>query len=208
MRLAGTTLLISIFLISCFGTSDQNEKANFKAMDPAALADSIDFSWPMKDFSDRFTSMINTFGSQDMHELDKYISPEFGLLIIESESGAMPHFHIQKQDDAEYRQHIEHICNTISFDGKLLDEPLPRIDCESKYFYTKTGSFVQDTNVLAASDIWKYGNLLPDDEQFAEYVINSVSRTVIITSGYTYYFSFYQKKWYLTIIDIRRPCQA
>ena len=75
---------------------------------------------------------------------------------------------------------MENICNNISFDNNLKDEKLPKIDCESKNFYNKSGSFVQDTNVLSGSDIWKYGNLAPDDEKFAERVINSVSKTVII----------------------------
>ena len=198
-------VLVSL-LFSCSGNTGGLHKKNYA--ETGSSKDTVDFSWPQKQFEERFTEMINTFGSQDVNELNKFISPEFGLLIIESNNGAMPHFHIQKQDDDEYRQHIEHICNSISFDGKLLDERLPRIDCDSKNFYTKPGSFVQDTNLLGGSDIWKYGNLQPDDEKFAEHVISNVSRTVILTYSYTFYFSYYQDNWYLSIIDMRKPCGA
>lgn len=82
------------------------------------------------------------------------------------------------------------------------------IDCDKEGFYTKSGSFVQDTNKLASSEIWKYGNLNPDDQKFAEKAIMSIGKTVVVTSGYTYYFSYYQSNWYLTIIDARVPCSA
>ena len=195
------------FLASCSDNGEERKEAPLSAAD-SALKKNMDTAASKKDFSVRFTELINTLGSQNLDELNKYISPEFGLLIIESEQGAMPHFHMQKVDDQSYRHCIENICNTISFDRNLREESLPKIDCESKDLYTKSGSFVQDTNLLNGSEIWKYGDLSPDDQKFTERVINSISKTVILTSGYTFYFSYYKDTWYLTIIDIRRPCEA
>ncbi|HEY6159767.1 MAG TPA: hypothetical protein VI112_01050, partial [Bacteroidia bacterium] len=179
-----------IFLASCSGSGDKKKDATLSPAD-SALRKNMDTAAAKKDFTTRFTELINTLGSQDLDELNKYISPEFGLLIIESEQGAMPHFHMQKEDNQSYRHCIENICNTISFDRDLHEEDLPKIDCGSKDFYTKSGSFVQDTNLLNGSEIWKYGDLSPDDQKFTERVIDSISKTVILTSGYTFYFSYY-----------------
>jgi hypothetical protein len=197
-------LIFPVLLMACNGTNNKNVTEE-RDGDRDTLPDSVLLK---KDFPTRFSALINTFGSQDLGELNKFISPEFGLLIIESQSGAMPQFHIQKTDDQSYRQQLEAICNTISFDRNLKEESLPRIDCESKDFYTKSGSFVQDTNLLSGSEIWKYGNLAPADQVFAERVVESIGKTVLITSGYTFYFTYYKDSWYLTVIDVRKPCQA
>ena len=120
----------------------------------------------------------------------------------------MPFFHISSSNEVEFRIFFESICSKTLFDGDLKNEQLPEIDCDKENFYTKSGSFVQDTNKLGSSEIWKYGNMTPSDEKFAETAIKSVGKTVIVTSGYTYYFSYYQSNWYLTIIDTRKPCNA
>lgn len=209
MRKVFFYLIASLSLFSCSGNKEtKNNKETPQHTDTLSVSRHEDSEEDKKDFSARFAAMINTFGSQDMEELNKYISPEFGLLLIESESGAMPHFHIQKADDESYRHCVENICNNISFDRNLREESLPKIDCDSKDLYTKTGSFVQDTNNLLGSEIWKYGNLAPEDQKFAERVINSITKTVITTYGYTYYFTYYKDNWYLTVIDTRRPCEA
>ena len=202
--------LIPAFLLilsSCSGDKEKHVDENGSPVDStiSTIPDSIAVK---KNFPARFSAMINTFGSQNMEELNKFISPEFGLLILESEKGAMPHFHIQKTDDESYRHCVENICNTISFDRHLLEESLPKIDCDSKDLYTKSGSFVQDTNRLLGSEIWKYGDLSPEDQKFAEHVIGSIGKTVILTGGYTFYFSYSHDNWYLTIVDTRKPCQA
>lgn len=209
MRRSLLLLVPLYFLFSCGGSTDKKKIDEFTPSGIDSVVDATDdASWPEVKFATRFTAMINTFGSQNLEELDKYISPEFGLLLIESERGAMPFFHIQKVDDESFRSGLEKICNNISFDRELKAEKLPKIDCDSKDLYSKSGSFVDDTNSLSGSEIFKYGNLSPEDQKFAERVINSIGKTVIITTGNTYYFTFYKDNWYLTIIDTRRPCEA
>ena len=208
MRFSIFLFIAHCFFSACSGSGNKEDASNDTLPDSLKKVRMPDSIAIKKDFNVRFTSLINTLGSQNIEELNKFISPEFGLLIIESSTGAMPHFHIQKTDDQEYRHHIEMICNTISFDRNLREESLPRIDCEGKDGYTKSGSFVQDTNILSGSDVWKYGDLSPDDQNFAEHVIRSISKTVIITSGFTFYFSFSGDTWFLTIVDIRKPCQG
>ncbi len=159
-------------------------------------------------FEQRFGAIINTIGSQNFDELNAFISPQFGLLIIENKDGAMPQFRIQKTDDREYNQLLENMAATISYDGQLRTESLPMIDCNSPLLYTKAGSYVQDTNILSASEIWKYGNLSAEDQFYAEKAIAAIGKTVITTYGYVYYFNYYGSNWYLTVIDIRKPCNV
>jgi hypothetical protein len=205
MRFITGMLLLLILISSCSGRPDAEGSTDTLAAGEGTGSEP-DSIRVRKDFPVRFTALINTLGSQDLDALNTFISPEFGLLIIESTAGAMPHFHIQKAEDASYRQQLELICNHISFDRNLRDEALPRIDCESKDFYTKSGSFVQDTNLLGGSEIWRYSD--QEDQAFAARVIESIGKTVILTSGYTFYFTYYKEAWYLTVIDARRPCEA
>ncbi|MEW6469570.1 MAG: hypothetical protein AB1458_11630 [Bacteroidota bacterium] len=199
MRIQVISVIVFFCLWSCGqpGGSDRQEIAN----GDSAAADTVDA------FSIRFGEMIRAMQVQDEKKVDSFISPQYGLLIIESE-GAMPYFHIQSGSDASFRNCFEKVCGITAYDGELKKERLPVIDCDKENFYSKTGSFVQDTNKLASSEIWKYGNLSPEDQKFAEKAIMSVGKTVIVTSGHTYYFSFYRDQWYLTIIDARRPCNA
>ena len=202
IRILISFLFCLTIIFSCHSEIEKkNSSGKSNSLNISNNSDSI------KDFTKRFAELIKAMQTQNQGKIDEFISPQFGLLIIESH-GAMPFFNISSRNEVAFRNKFEAICNTTIFEGDLKIEQLPKIDCDKENFYSKSGSFVQDTNKLNSSEIWKYGNLSTADEKFAENAIKSVGKTVILTSGYTYYFSFYKLNWYLTIIDTRKPCNA
>ena len=202
MRILIFAISLLVLFYSC--NSSFSEKKPNKISDSLSAIKNAD---TIKDFNERFKALILAMQKEDKKSIEAFISPQFGLLIIESE-GAMPFFHIESTNEVSFRNIFEKICSKTVYDGDLKNEDLPKIDCDKENFYTKEGSFVQDINKLLSSEIWKYGGLSQSDEKFAEKAILSVGKTVIVTEGYTYYFSYYKTNWYLTIIDTRRPCNA
>ena len=89
------------------------------------------------------------------------------------------------------------------------EEELPKINCDSKTFWTKDGCFSQQTNTFKDEKIWTYCGLSKEDEAKVEETAKTISYTVINTAmNARYYFSQIDGKWYLTFVDLRRPCEA
>ena len=160
MRISVFIISVVLFLFSCnSGQIVKEENSIADSLSGLKNADTI------KNFNDRFRELIHAMQTQNQKSIDAFISPQFGLLIIESK-GAMPFFHIASSDEVSFRNCFDSICSKTVYDGDLKNERLPKIDCDKTDFYTKSGSFVQDTNKLYSSEIWKYGNLSTSDEKF------------------------------------------
>jgi hypothetical protein len=198
-------LPLASFLFSCSGTEeaakDDAPRDSSNVIAPRYATDNNG------DFEKRFSIMLNSLAQKDKAILSKYVSPEFGLMIIRSE-GALPYIMMSHQSKEEYQNSLEEIFINAGTACELKNEPLPHIVCDGKNTYSKEGCFVRDTNRLANSDIWKVGDLSEEDEKFAEDVISSIGRTVVMTNGYVYYFAYQNNSWYLVLIDMRKPCNA
>ena len=91
----------------------------------------------------------------------------------------------------------------------LKQEDLPKVNCDSKSFWTKEGCFVQETNTFKDEKIWSYCGLNKEDEAKVSELAQTISCTVINTGFHArYYFSLINGKWYLTFVDLRTPCEA
>ena len=160
------------------------------------------FNWFYSAFAHAATSGNDTL-------FDVVIHPEHGLWIIHSE-GAVPQF-----------THVNHILEYKKTDGKSIlpferdammnvpkEEDLPVVNCDSKNFYSKSGCFTSMENKFAEQKIWKYAGLPADKDKEIEELASTITRTVINTENYRFYFSLINGSWYLTFMDIRRPCEA
>ena len=130
--------------------------------------------------------------------LNQYIHPKTGLWLIHS-SGAMPKMENTSQVDKNF---------PIDFSSCKM-EALPGVNCESKSFWTKEGCYLQEMNSFKSEKIWTYCGLGKGDEAKVEEAAQGISVTVINTAlSARYYFSLIDGKWYLSFVDLRRPCEA
>lgn len=186
-----------LFTAGCRGGTTEKEETGTNSTDTVVA----------EDFNTRFNHILHALHNQDMNELKPFLSPEFGLLIIRAD-GALPNILIRKNDEAAYDLALQQLFSRVPSSAALSDETLPRVDCALPDFYTKTGNFMRDTNLLAGSEIWKFGGLSPEDQSLAEKVVQSTTRTVMLVPGLTFFFSFEKNAWYLTLVDMRKPCAA
>jgi len=204
-------LFIGIGFISC---TDKTGKQDEKGPDSATVrkrtfaeelpppSDIRQFRW----FYSGFVKMVSLHADSLMNKL---VHPEYGLHIIESQ-GALPHM-TRVKDFADF--HTLQKKTFYEFDVHLLicdpkEEELPKVDCNAKDLYTKSGCFTREVNNLKDSKVWEFCNLSKDQEDLVIRSVQTITRTVIVTSNYTYYFSLIKGGWWLTFIDMRRPCQA
>lgn len=198
-------LPVASVLFSCSGTEEaKKEEPSRDSSNVIAPRYATDHDG---DFAKRFAIMLNSLSQKDKGILSKYVSPEFGLMIIKSE-GALPYIMMSHQSKEDYQKSLDEIFKTAGTACDLKNESLPQIVCEGKNIYSKEGCFVRDTNNLVNSDIWKVGDLSQEDQAFAEKVIKNIGRTVVMTNGYVYYFTYQNNNWYLVLIDMRKPCNA
>ncbi len=201
------------FLASCSGDDSKNSlpKDSLSSKDSLkrvlmenlpSPADFKQFEWMYSGFMDAATGGGDT-------KFDVFIHPKFGLWIIHSE-GAAPQFtHVMKINEYLNSKGLEIIpIDRESMMTAPKDEALPVVDCNSKDFYSKPGCYTQQQNVFAEEKIWKYAGLNPDEEKDVEQLAKTITRTVVNTENYRYYFSLIDGAWYLTFIDVRKPCEA
>ncbi len=194
--------LILLLLAACGNRTEET------VQEPIVTDQSEKYASDKKDdFNAQFNLLLKSLRTKNKAELSKFVSPEFGLLVIRAD-GAMPSILIARNNEKEFAASLESLFSSVPDSVILINEPLPRVDCGQPSFYTKTGNFVRDTNLLSGSEIWKYGGLAEEDAEFAEKAVQSVGRTVMLAPGVTFLFTYHQNTWYLSLVDLRKPCQA
>ncbi len=137
------------------------------------------------------------------------IEKKLGLWIIYA-NGALPQFiHVDKISDFKDGNGK----SILPFDRDPMmtvpvEEEMPQVNCDSKNFYNKKGCFTSMQNVFLEEKIWKNATLSADKDKAIEESAKTITRTVINTENYRFYFSLIDGKWFLTFLDIRKPCQA
>jgi hypothetical protein len=208
----------SVFIFSALlffaGCSDNENKP---AVDSLSKKDSIkkalqeDLPPPsdIKQFNWFYSAFAQAAITGNDTLFDVNIHPEYGLWIIYS-NGAMPQL-----------MHVKHILEYKNAAGKSLlpfdrnvminvpkEEALPVVDCNNKNYWSKSGCFTSMENKFAEQKIWKYASLPADKDKEIEELASTITRTVINTANYSFYFSLIKGTWYLTFMDVRRPCEA
>ena len=204
----------SIIFIAACGNPGKEDEA--PSADAAMTKDDI----KVKDAEDtssagfgRFTiyydQFINAILQNDAIIFNRFIHPEHGLCIIES-NGAMP----QMRNGKDIKRFKTIQGNTLfqldkaSFSCELKEEELPLIDCGDDGFYTKEGCFTKEVNTFKDEKIWEHCNLKENEKTIAAKSAETITRAVINTKGYRFYFSRIGNQWFLTFLDLRVPCSA
>jgi hypothetical protein len=205
------TFLLGMLFFSC---SEKQAKQDTKDIDSVTVrkqtlseelpppSDIRQFRW----FYSGFIKLVSLHADTLMNKL---IHPEYGLHIIESQ-GALPHM-VRVKDFAEFRTLQKK--SFYDFDAHILicdlkEEELPKVDCNAKDLYSKSGCFTREVNNLKDSKVWEFCNLSKEQEDLVIRSVQTITRTVVVTANYNYYFSLIKGGWWLTFIDMRKPCQA
>lgn len=204
--------LLFAFLVSCGNNqpapSGDNNPASASAKDSMkdALAD-LDPPSDKKQFEWTYSLFCKGMSTDSIFQ--KFIDPANGVYMIESD-GAMPQMTNVKDINTFKTLQGKAFC-TIPLDDmicELKEEELPKPDCDSKTFYNKTGCFTREENIFKEEKIWQYCHLTPDEEKKVSRMAAGITRVVVNTKNYRYYFSLVNGSWFISFVDLRRPCQA
>jgi hypothetical protein len=162
------------------------------------------------DFREVYTDFFTAIKDINENRFNEYIHPEIGLFIIQQD-GAMPSLEnvtdISKFKRSYDKKHF-FAFNTDVIGIEMIEQELPKINCEEFDGYDKQGCFTQEINKLAATKFWDFVEAASDLKSNCEKAANAVKWTVINTANYGYYFSQIDGKWYISFIDMRQPCSA
>jgi hypothetical protein len=136
-----------------------------------------------------------------------FVHPKHGLWVIHA-NGALPEFtHYLKLGAIRIGNNQPLLpVSLAAMNCTLKEESLPVVNCDNKEFYAKTGCFAQEINTFSVDKVWRYAKLQATAVSAIETLATTISVTVINTANYKYYFSRINGSWYLTFIDLRRPC--
>ena len=186
-----TCCLLPVAVLFSCNSQKQKETVQEISVLPSVSSPSVTASAVKQDF-------VSVLKSINISNINQYIHPKNGLRIINS-SGAMPNMTNTSQVDKNF---------PVDFSAVKEDE-LPKVNCDSKIFWTKEGCFSLQANTFKDEKIWTYCSLTKEDITKADEMAKTISYTVINTSmNARYYFSQIEDKWYLTFVDLRRPCNA
>jgi len=192
--LCSLRVFFAVFACSVFFSCGNPPKVEIEQFASPAV-DSVQPS-SEKAVSEDFVSILKGIS---IANINQYIHPSTdGLWLIQS-SGAMPNMTNTTQVDKNF---------PVDFTNCKAEE-LPKVNCDSKSLWTKDGCFVQETNMFKEEKIWTYCGLSKEDEAKVAELAQTISWTVINTGFHArYYFSLIEGKWYLTFVDLRKPCEA
>lgn len=198
-------VVITLILFSC--KSSNNETGENK---PVKENSQIQENTTPADFREVYTDFFTAIKDINEKRFNQYIHPELGLFIIQQD-GAMPVItHIS--DISKFKRNFDNkyffAINMDIIGVELIEQTLPKVNCEEFNGYDKQGCFAQEVNNLAATKFWEFTDASADLKSKCEKAANTINWTVINTANYGYYFSQIDGKWYITFIDMRQPCSA
>jgi len=193
-------LIIVVIICSC---GQRSSNTPIKNNDTTAKADG---------FLAVYKNFCEAVGHKNFDELKNSIDPAAGIFIIQS-SGALPEVY-----------HLPDVSAFVSQNGKTLfdffndkisiepvNENMPVVDCKFSNGtpYNKTGCFMKiissaDNELSFISSAGGHAS----DKKMAEDARKKLGVKVINTYNHVYYFTKSGENWYLTFIDLRKPCEA
>lgn len=205
--------LLLIFFIAC---SSPHETAPPAARDTAAVlpdgavvqGDTLDDTGFGR-FTIYYNQLITSIENNEAIAFNRFIHPDLGLCIIEQD-GAMPQMRNGK-DISRFRTNAGKTIfelDKAALRCELKEEELPKVDCDKPGLWSKAGCYTEAVNHFKDEKIWEHCNLQPKEEEMAARSAATITRTVINTKGYRFYFSEIGGKWFLTFLDLRIPCSA
>jgi hypothetical protein len=202
------------FMISCHEDANQNQSTTKPTVDNKQDAkNALQANLPPPTDISQFNWIYSAFALAAADGNDSafnvFINPKYGLWVIHS-NGALPQFtHISKV--AEYKNiKGKGLIPIVFWDIKRApkEETLPVVDCSKQGFYSKQGCYSQEQNTFLEEKMWLNAGLNADQDKEVAQLATTITRTVLDTFTFKYYFSLIDGSWYLTFIDIRKPCEA
>jgi len=161
------------------------------------------------EFGEFFEGFFYAFAEKNEWALDMFIHPGHGVIVIDA-NGALPQIH--RTHSFSQIKKLGTGKSIFEYDGylcsKLIVDTLPVVDCNSPTFYSKQGCFTWNVNALANSSIEDVATFSNVSKEEFEFIVNTIQWTTVNTSNFTFYWSLIDGFWYLSVIDVRRPCEA
>jgi len=207
------TLFIVILLYSCGG----NDSGNGNNQDTLSAKDSLkkQLAEDLPPSSDpaQFEWIYSTFVASavtDAQRFNVFINKEHGLWIITS-NGATPQMvnvkdiagmKNSKGDSLVPMDRVKMVCTPKS-------SGWPEKNCDMPSGWSMTGCYTTEQNKLRESKIWEYAGLNDSDNKIVTELAAGITRAVVNTEmNMTFYFTEIDGTWYLTFLDLRKPCEA
>jgi len=211
-------LFVILFIVSCSSESDSIQEETKDGKGQQAIETSPEYrdantgpkNYDYSEFKDFYKDFFISLIDDSEERFNNFISPSYGLYVIDSK-GAVPVITLVSEISSFIKSDNRSIFSidkqTIGYE--MLEDELPKIDCDAPhYYYDKTGCYTQSTNRLIDSEIWKHANLDGTAQGKVVSLAETISKTVLNTANYTYYFSYVDGSWRLTFLDVRKPCEA
>ncbi len=199
-----------IVLLSLATACGQKEKKEENGSSETVVVQGDTSRVSMDDFKETYKEFFYSIIDGKPEKFNEYIHPDLGLYLIDSK-GAIPMVtnvkDISKYVRPDNKSFFEFDRSKVGYE--LIEEELPTVDCDNgPDFYSKQGAFTQAVNKLSAEKPWQESKLENGEADKVNAASKTVMITVINTSNYRYYFSKMGDKWYVTFIDLRKPCNA
>lgn len=205
--------LISVIASSC-GSDEQTTSVPADTMSARdSLKNSVTDNLPPTEDFKQFEWIYSSFvaaATYTVKSTDVFVNKEAGLWVITS-NGAMPQMvHVMttkgllnyKNDTLIPIDRDPMICS-------LMNEEIPKPDCDSKTFWNKNGCFTSENNTFKDEKIWDYAGLNEKDEKAVTELAVKIDRVVVNTAlNMRMYFMQENGSWYLVFLDLRVPCEA
>lgn len=206
-------VLVSAIAFSCGSDSEQTNIASDTQSAKDSLKAQVTENLPPSEDFKQFEWIYSSFvaaATYTVKSTDVFVNKDAGLWVITS-NGAMPQMvHVTttrgllnyKNDTLIPIDRDPMICT-------LLNEEIPKPDCDSKTFWSKNGCFTSENNTFKDEKIWDYAGLNESDEKAVEELAGKIDRVVVNTAlNMRMYFMMENGSWYLVFLDLRMPCEA
>lgn len=207
------TLLIVISLYACGGSDSGNGNNQDTLSAKDSLKKQLAEDLPPSSDPAQFEWIYSTFVASavtDAQRFNVFINKEHGLWIISS-NGATPQMvnvkdiagmKNSKGDSLVPMDRVKMVCTPKS-------SGWPEKNCDMPSGWSMTGCYTTEQNKLRESKIWEYAGLNDSDNKKVTELAAGITRAVVNTEmNMTFYFTEIDGTWYLTFLDMRRPCEA
>ena len=206
-------LLIAVSFYACSG----NDSGNGNNQDTLSAKDSLkkQLSEDLPPSTDpaQFEWIYSTFVASavtDAPRFNVFINKDHGLWIINS-NGALPQM-VNVKDISGIKtskggslvpmDKVKMVCTPKS-------SGWPEKNCDMPSGWSITGCYTTEQNKLRESKIWEYAGLNDSDNKKVTELASGITRAVVNTEmNMTFYFTEIDGTWYLTFLDLRKPCEA
>jgi hypothetical protein len=206
-------LFAAALFFSCSGDDSQRNKNADTLSAKDSLKKQLAEDLPPSTDPAQFEWIYSTFVASavtDAPRFNVFINHETGLWIINS-TGALPQMMNVKDispikgtkgDSLVPMDRVKMVCTPKSTGW-------PEKNCDMPSGWSMTGCYTTEQNKFKESKIWEYAGLSDADNKKVTELASGITRAVVNTEmNMVFYFTEINGTWYLSFLDIRKPCEA